>query len=64
MKDYQKGTSSECPDMSRIEELRLVCRPVIEYLRKNHTAYEKIIIDWASVELLSGELGASYEYPD
>lgn len=63
MRDYQKCTI-ECRSASKIEDLRQVCRPVVEYLRKNHTPYEKIIIDWASVELLSGEVGATYEIPD
>lgn len=64
MRDYQKGTSLERPDTSKIEQLRQVCRPVVEYLRENHTPYEKIIIDWVSAELVSGNLGAAYEIPD
>ena len=66
MLDYQKGTldiDSQSKRATKIEELRRVCQPVIDYLRKNHTPYEKIIIDWASAELVSGEFGASYEIP-
>lgn len=65
--DYQKGTlemDAQSKQAVKIEELRSVCRPVVEYLRKNHTPYEKVIIDWTSAELLSGELGAGYEVPD
>ncbi|MBQ6298697.1 MAG: hypothetical protein IJK81_13615 [Selenomonadaceae bacterium] len=67
MLDYQKVISdAELPSkrVAKIEELRRVCKPVVEYLQKNHTPYEKIIIDWASAELVSGELGASFEVPD
>lgn len=46
----------------KIDESRILCRPVVEYLRRNHTPYEKVIVDWTSAELFSGELGASYEW--
>ena len=66
MNDYKKLSPDDVniQDGSRIEELRRICRPVVEYLRANHTPYEKIIIDSVSAELVSGELGASYEIPD
>ena len=65
--DYQKGslkTDTQSKQAAKIEELRAVCRPVVEYLQKNYTPFDKIIVDWSSAELLSGELGASYEVPD
>ena len=67
MGDYQKGNSLEeliSDDGSKLEELRRLCRPVVEYLRKNHTPYEKVVIDQVSVELFSGELGAGYDFLD
>lgn len=67
MLDYQKGSLSvdlKTKQSTKIKELRRVCRPVVDYLQKNYTPYDKIIIDWASAELVSGELGASYEVPD
>ena len=67
MYEYRKGNSLADPPqetVDKITELRTVCRPVVEYLRKNHTPYEKVIIDWTSAELFSGELAASYEIPD
>lgn len=61
MFDYQRGTSDNIPDMNKIDELRRVCKPVVEYLRENYTPYDKVLIDYASAELLSGEVGADYE---
>ena len=67
MFEYRKVKSIADPpqeNAKKIDELRIVCRPVVEYLRRNHTPYEKVIVDWTSAELFSGELGASYEIPD
>lgn len=64
---YKKSLSyqeSSGETLAKIDELRRLCKPVVEYLRAKHTPYEKIIIDSVSVELLSGELGANYEIPD
>ena len=65
MFEYRKGKSITDPpqeNAKKIDELRIACRPVVEYLRRNHTPYEKVIVDWTSAELFSGELGASYDY--
>ena len=67
MLEYRKGNSIADPPQETIDktnELRILCKPVVEYLQKNHTPYAKIIIDWASAELVIGEIGASYEVPD
>ena len=66
MEDYQKGNSLEeliSDDGSKLEEFQRVCKPVVDYLREKHTPHTQIIIDQASAELFTGELGTSYDFP-
>ena len=60
MRDYYSEKASD----TDIEELREVCRPIIEYLHQKRTPYDKIIIDWSSAEILEGKAGVAFEVPD
>ena len=60
MKDYH----SETANIADIEELREICRPVIEYLHQQCCPHDRVIVDWNSAELVEGAVGIGYEVPD
>lgn len=66
MNDYKKLSPDDVniQDDSRIDELRRICRPVVEYLQKKWHPHARIIIDWDRVSLYQEELGIPFRVSD
>lgn len=47
------------------EELRKVCRPVVEYIQKKYgSPHHRIIIDWSSAVVIQDLRGVGFNPPD
>jgi len=44
----------------KLSEFEIICKPVVEFLRKNYNPHSRVIISDDRAELLSGEIGIPY----
>lgn len=51
----------ELPDM---EEFKKAVQPIIEWVNANCDPHEKVVIDMGSAQLISAEMGFTFEVPD
>lgn len=51
-------------DTEKLKEFEGLCRPVVEWLRKNHNPHTTVVITDVRAELYSKEMGVPYEIED
>lgn len=54
-------TRKELPDM---EGLKKAAEPLIEWINKNCNPHEKVVVEMGYAQLVSEEMGFSFEVPD
>lgn len=51
----------ELPDM---EEFKKAVQPLIEWVNKNCDPHEKVVVQMGNAQLISAEMGFTFEVPD
>lgn len=51
----------ELPDM---EEFKKAVHPLIEWVNKNCDPHEKVVVEMGNAQLISAEMGFTFEVPD
>lgn len=59
-----KIMSNSIMNNSKKEEFKKAMEPAVEWLQKNGTPHDKVIIDMEGAELVSGEMAFSVDVPD
>ncbi len=54
-------TRKELPDM---REFKKAVQPLIEWVNKNCDPHEKVIVEMGNAQLISAEMGFTFEIPD
>lgn len=50
--------------MRDLDELKELCRPVVEYLQKKYHPHARIIVEWDRASLVKDLYGVSFQVPD
>lgn len=59
------GNGDSKPTARDMEELRELCRPVVEYIQKKYgSPHHRIIIDWSSAIVVQDLRGVGFNPPD